>query len=323
MKISIALATYNGEAFLEELLNSILNQIRIPDEVVISDDNSNDNTIKILDEFKKRAPFEVKLLKNSGKGFNTNFENALRNTTGDIIFICDQDDVWLKEKIEKVIKTFDANPEIYLIIHNLEFCDSELNPIGQTKIERFKNYKHQYNGYVTGMATAVRKDFLHTCFPVPNSINYDSWLHMCAVALEKKKIINDVLALYRRHDTNETKDSWINTPYRLKRHHIILSSLIFIKSINNNDLKNELLNSQQLLKYLQNIKESNSLPINNIDKIILFQKNRLEYQKYRYSILQKNRIIRIQKCIFLYLRGGYSQYSGLRSMLKDIIINVR
>lgn len=319
MKISIAIATYNGEVYLNEQLNSILKQTIIPDEVVISDDNSNDNTLHILNNFKNNAPFEVRILQNKKRGFNTNFENALINTTGDIIFICDQDDVWLEHKIEKIVDQFNLYPELYLVIHDLEFCDSNLNPIGQTKIERFKNQKYLLNDYVTGMATAVRRVFLETCFPFPDSINYDSWIHICATIIERKKVIRDILALYRRHNENATKDSWINTPYKLKKKQVFFSTF---KPIYIDDLMKRLLISKNLLEYLFTLKDKNDLAISNIDDIIFKHKQRIEGDTYRCNILKKDRFNRTIKAIYFYFKRGYNQYSGWKSLLLDVFAKV-
>ena len=101
MKISIALATYNGEAFLQDQLQSFEMQTRLPDEIIISDDNSTDKTLKILQNFKLETSIIVKIVNNNlGQGAVRNFNNALTHTSGDIILLSDQDDIWLPNKIE-------------------------------------------------------------------------------------------------------------------------------------------------------------------------------------------------------------------------------
>lgn len=102
-KVSIAMATYNGGKYLREQLDSLYSQTRIPDEVVVCDDNSTDNTVEILEEYKQRKGLRY-YVNNSALGVNKNFEKAIRLCTGDYIAICDQDDVWMPQKIEISLK---------------------------------------------------------------------------------------------------------------------------------------------------------------------------------------------------------------------------
>src|ERR1700751_1590888 len=95
MRVSIALAVYNGERFIAEQLESLANQTRLPDELIVSDDASTDQTVELIREFAARASFPVRLLLNDENvGCTRNFDRALRECNGDIIFLCDHDDVW-------------------------------------------------------------------------------------------------------------------------------------------------------------------------------------------------------------------------------------
>ena len=95
MRISIAMTTYNGSKYLNDQLKSFSQQDQAPDELIVCDDGSSDNTIKILEKFSLNAPFDVKIYQNeSNLGFTKNFENALSKCTGDLIFLSDQDDIW-------------------------------------------------------------------------------------------------------------------------------------------------------------------------------------------------------------------------------------
>ncbi|MAO65714.1 MAG: hypothetical protein CL666_12025 [Balneola sp.] len=318
MKISVVMATYNGDRYLSEQLDSILIQTQKPDELVISDDYSTDKTNEILKEFKKAAPFEVRLIQNKGSGFNDNFENALSNCSGDLIFICDQDDIWFDNKIETVYKRFEANPRCQLLIHDLEFCDSNMNKIGQTKIERIESYNDSLQGYVTGMATAVRSKFLKTCLPIPNGLNYDSWIHACANFIEVREILEVVLAYYRRHEKNATKDSLVNTPHKTKYLDFLISKVT-------TDPKKGIYNDKNLSMHLVDYIERNKkiiITINNDINIELILSKLREGIKIinKRILLQNKRIFKRTSLAFkLYLGGGYSRYSGFKSMLKDII----
>lgn len=109
-KISIAIATYNGEKYLSELLDSILAQTVLPDEIIVSDDCSKDNTIRILKDYSKKLPIRV-FSNEINLGVNKNFENAVKKCSGDYILICDQDDVWLTNNIEEKIRILKKLPK--------------------------------------------------------------------------------------------------------------------------------------------------------------------------------------------------------------------
>jgi glycosyltransferase involved in cell wall biosynthesis len=315
MKVSVALTTYNGELYLDEQLTSILNQTILPDEVIISDDNSTDRTDEIISLFKEKAPFNVIVLKNNNRGFNSNFQNALMRASGDIIFIADQDDVWFKNKIEKIILYFNSHPEIYLVIHDIEFCNSELIPIGETKIERYILNKQSVFEYVTGMATVVRKDFLTSCFPFPDHTNYDTWIHACANILNVKGIFYEVLALYRRHLENATKESIINLPYKSNKYKR------FKDKINNRSktgLANLLKINNSLLMYIDSIKSNLFLSHKYTNKLKEEIQIKSDILDYRIKLLDQSALKRCQMSILFYKNGGYKHFAGIKSMIKDI-----
>ena len=124
MKCSICLATYNGEKYIQELLNSILCQIDINDEIIVSDDYSTDNTLTIIRSFND---FRIKIFMNQGKrGVVNNFGNALKYASGDYIFLCDQDDVWFSNKKNICISYLD---DADLIVTDCSVTDKDLNII--------------------------------------------------------------------------------------------------------------------------------------------------------------------------------------------------
>ena len=99
--ISVCIATYNGEKYIKEQLESILSQLETSDEVIVSDDNSTDNTLKIIQSFCDKR---IKIYTNKGlKGYSSNFENALAKANGEYILLSDQDDVWLPNKVDTII----------------------------------------------------------------------------------------------------------------------------------------------------------------------------------------------------------------------------
>ncbi len=129
-KISIALATYNGATYLQALLDSLAQQTYPPYELVVSDDNSSDDTLAIVERFAAQAPFEVKIVPNAKQlGIIENFATAFANTRGELIAYCDQDDIWAPEKLATCVRHF-ADPGVKLVMHRSEVVDGDLTPLG-------------------------------------------------------------------------------------------------------------------------------------------------------------------------------------------------
>src|SRR6185503_21242379 len=133
MNLSIALGTYNGAVHLKEQLQSYATQTRTPDELVISDDQSTDDTTRLIEEFAAAAGFPVRLSVNeSNLGIAKNFEKAISLCRGDVILLSDQDDVWHSDKLESVERIFEAKPQLSLVFSNAELVDEKLASAGET-----------------------------------------------------------------------------------------------------------------------------------------------------------------------------------------------
>ena len=208
MKISVAMAAYNGEGYILEQLSSILNQLGEGDEVIVSVDPSEDNTlnvIKALSELDSR----VKPLEGEGKGLVRNFENAIEHCTGDIIFLSDQDDYWLEDKVQTVMRCF-TEQQADLVLHNCTVTDSFLKPIAGS--EDFFALRGSQKGYwknliknsYMGCCMAFRKELVREFMPFPQEIPmHDKWIGLIAqrcsavIVFEQKPLL-----LYRRHGGN-------------------------------------------------------------------------------------------------------------------------
>ena len=124
MKISVALCTHNGEKYILPQLESIAKQTILPDEIVICDDRSTDDTVQLIESYVAFAPFKICLYKNeTNLGSTKNFEKALLLCGGEIIFFCDQDDSWLPKKVESVIKYFENNNRKKVVFTNAFIVD--------------------------------------------------------------------------------------------------------------------------------------------------------------------------------------------------------
>jgi glycosyltransferase involved in cell wall biosynthesis len=132
-RISIAMTTYNSERFIAEQLESFVRQERLPDELVVSDDASTDRTVEIVRRFAARAPFPVRLsINDCNLGITRNFERAITECTGDIIFSSDSDDYWYPQKIRLMEKALDETPQAGLAVCNADLVNERLEPLGLT-----------------------------------------------------------------------------------------------------------------------------------------------------------------------------------------------
>lgn len=208
MKISIALATYNGANYLEQQLASFVAQSRRPDELVITDDCSTDNTLEIIRRFAAEAPFPVVWAKNEANlGYGANFNAALMKTTGEFVFLSDQDDVWFPEKISRMVSIAEQDPSALVLINNAMLTDKSLHETGLTALNQIRSSGFGDGYFVMGCCAAVRREWLNVCLPVPVGRTHDSWIVGIAGEIGRKRIVPDVLQYYRRHDRNESR--WI------------------------------------------------------------------------------------------------------------------
>lgn len=167
-KISVAMAVYNGEKYIEKQLISILNQTRLPDEVIICDDGSKDRTVDIIENFIDiHSLSNWKLYSNkSNVGFSKNFYNSIKKTTGDIIFLCDQDDIWHEDKIKKMEKIFVANKKIKALVSSFDLINE--NGMGiNIKLSNKKSNNNIIKYKVKSKLEKISKDtiFLYNISP--------------------------------------------------------------------------------------------------------------------------------------------------------------
>lgn len=316
------MATFNGARYLHEQLVSFVSQTRLPDEIVVSDDCSTDGTLSILKDFANSAPCSVQILANSENvGYTRNFERALGACRGDFVFLSDQDDVWYPRKIETMIASMMEWPDACLAIHDLRFCDSELRPTGDTKLGRIRWIADPQHRYVTGMATVVRQSFLECALPIPSApgITHDRWLHECASALCGKRIIEEVLADYRRHDANATAGTTINSPASLSRGLTLLEKLKSPRS--SVETRARLL--AQVASWLETAQSCAVAA--EIAPPLDFHELQSEYRSHarlaerRVDVLCLPRYRRVIPIAKLWLSGGYVAFNGIRSAVLDLV----
>lgn len=208
--ISIAMATYNGGRFLPEQLRSLAQQALRPNELVVTDDGSTDGTPDLIEAFGASAPFLVRVHRNSERlGVLRNFEKALSLCSGDIIFLSDQDDVWLPDKIKTVVAEFEAHPEALVILNDKIITDENLVPSGSTMLTNIRGFGSPDGNFVAGCCAAFRRQWLDFTLPIPEGPPaHDSWLLGLAHRLGKVRIIEQPLQYYRRHAKNASQNSY-------------------------------------------------------------------------------------------------------------------
>jgi glycosyltransferase involved in cell wall biosynthesis len=208
MKVSVAMATYNGEKYLKQQIDSILFQLSSEDELIISDDHSSDQTLVIIEKYMKEDP-RVKLFMNEESGVTSNFENAIKRTKNDIIFLSDQDDVWKPEKVETVKSYYEKNPGVQMIMSDITVVDNELKPT----IDSFYEFRGSRSGVIKniiknsyiGCAMSFRKELKPRILPIPRNVPmHDMWIGLVADMNKAALLIPEKLIYYRRHDATVT-----------------------------------------------------------------------------------------------------------------------
>lgn len=317
MTISIALATYNGAAHLKDQLDSYIGQEKLPDEVVICDDGSKDGTFLILEEFKRLAPFQVRIIKNENNlGFTKNFEKAISNCSGDLIFLSDQDDVWFPGKIRNVEKVFMENPDKWLLVHDGELVDENMVSYGATKHGQVVAGYGSDDHLCTGALTAFRKELIQYAFPIPNGIvGHDGWLHNIAKNLDKRMVLKKNLQHIRRHSQNTSV--WVASSVNpINRFTVARNQFASTPS---NSYEDRLINNSCLTERLQ---YARSIERDEITaKAIRDNLNRLS-EEYS-AIISRSRLIQLgfvdrkATALKMMIAGEYAYFNGVKSFLRD------
>ncbi|MDY5957273.1 MAG: glycosyltransferase family 2 protein [Frisingicoccus sp.] len=208
--VSVAMAAYNGEHYIEAQIQSILSQLRPEDELVISLDPSSDRTEEIIRSFAGKDR-RVRLIRGLGEGLISNFENAIRHCKKDILFLSDQDDVWKEGKVDSVLECF-RDPSVSVVMHDAQIVDEEgvcIEPSFMKKRGCRKGVLQNLikNSYI-GCCMAFRKEMRKFVLPFPKDLPmHDQWIGLVGEITGKTKILEKPLICYRRHGHNASADS--------------------------------------------------------------------------------------------------------------------
>lgn len=230
MKVSVCLATYNGEKYIKEQLESILMQLDECDEIIVSDDNSSDNTMSVIEKFNDSR---IKIVCNQlGKGVVKNFENAISYSTGDIVFFCDQDDIWRSDKVNRILDVFKNNDKVTCILSNARIIDGEGKDQGRNFFS--KPPKLDFcsvflkNSFLGCTMAFQRKSF--SIIPFSKKLPMHDWyIGLRHIIKGKVYFIDDNLIYYRRHGNNVTSGKRSSLYQIIKWRVLLLKELVKIK----------------------------------------------------------------------------------------------
>lgn len=297
LSVSIVLTTYNGSKYIRELLESLLKQSRKADEVLIYDDCSTDNTVEIVDSFIDEFSLEKEwhlVVNEKNKGWKKNFKNAILNVQADVVFPCDQDDVWIPQKIEKMMKYMEKNDSCLLLASDYLLLHED----GVKNFERIKKQKYQniekvefdehfaIGGIRPGCCMAMKMNFVkkvsaHWLDWYP----HDSFLWTEAVINEGCYLIHEDLITFRRH---------VNSASVKIRH----TSRAHLEAMNR---------TRNIIEYYHNC--------DNIKKRIF--KEYLEFAELRENLLVQKKLINFFK-LFKY----HKYYRSIKQEIGDLYLTI-
>ena len=319
MKCSIALATFNGEKYIREQLESFAAQSVLPSELIICDDGSTDGTVDIVSRFKKIAPFKVHFIQNEKNiGHVQNFAKAMSICRGDIVFLADQDDKWFSNKIDSVMRVFRKNPNLWIVVHDGELTDWQLSSTGQTKMSQIRKGYGTAENISTGALSAIRRDLMRYCLPIPAGITaHDSWCHQVASLLRGRRLVlEQTLQYIRRHESNTS--SWIvNTDKALNRFSVIHAESKLAPA---DDYTDRLLLNDGLADVIDQMLDD----LTDLADLREIQRAKARLKRERKAIYSRQYLIglgplrRKLYANYLLISGQYKHFNGLFSFIRDI-----
>jgi glycosyltransferase involved in cell wall biosynthesis len=321
-RISVALCTYNGARFLAHQLDSIMAQTRHPDELVACDDGSTDETLAILEQFRKRASFPVRIVSNDVRlGSTKNFEQAIRLCAGELIATCDQDDFWLPEKLAISEAAFASDPSRGLVFANADVVDADLRSIGhqvwdsihfghlaRRRVRRGHAFEVLLRQWmVTGATMMFRADYRPFVLPIPDIWVHDGWIAFIIGALAPVGMVERSTMKYRQHAAQQIGGKRLNWKEFYERAREVGPSEFRLAC------ERFLLARQRLQDFASRVRDPRFFPM--VDR-------KVEHQKRRLAISESpSRWQRVIWTLSELVQGGYCHYSpSCAYFLKDMIL---
>lgn len=255
MKISVVISSYNGEEYIKEELESIKNQTVSPDEVLIFDDGSSDKTVLLAQQYILSNNLESwKVINNKeNKGWKRNFMEGIKKASGDIVFVADQDDIWMPDRIKHMSEVMREKTDILLLACKYQnFSENWKDEV--KKIRNKKNTpeliqvdkkNHFFAMDYPGCTYCIRKDFFDQIYAEWNpKFAHDAFLWRYALAKDGAYVLNEILHLWRKHSQStyaviETKSKNYKFRYdALELYDLFLDTFLYSEKIDDNQKKN-------------------------------------------------------------------------------------
>ena len=327
MKISIAMCTYNGAAFLPAQLQSIMAQTRPPDEIVICDDGSTDNTRALLEQFKEQSSIPITLHFNEQNlGSVKNFEQAITLCTGDVIALSDQDDVWRTDKLHMFETILNKSPSAGMVFSDAAIVDEDLKPLNRRMWDEVGFDARKRNlvrtgralevlitGWtVTGATMAFRSRFVKLSLPIPDGIGmiHDGWIALTVAAVADVVALDDPLIQYRQHAQQQ-----IGAPTRKETNPDLRGMQAIETAFRRRN------SSTDLHKILETLEARLSAQANDFDtrKALSFVSEYAFHLNVRANLPQR-RLHRVPSILRELLSLRYHEYAnGFKSAAKDLV----
>lgn len=320
MSVSVALATYNGSPYLAHQLISILNQTRLPDQVIVCDDASTDETLQIIQWFEKTAPFDVKVQINAENlGVGPTFNEALSKCTGTFIFLADQDDFWFPNKIERCLSWFVRNREKKVVIHDSLIVDTDLRFQGTTNLQNVRRLRGSDRHFVTGSTTVFDRSLLSLLLPVPTRLMpHDAWVHLLGQTARVRGVLESPLQYRRRHQEATAKASLCSSAFPPQRSSYLASRLHRSPEATM-DALNRRREALAVLRSRLSHDGRRVLGLYSWLEATGVLDDWIEQLDERKSILRASRLVRLHRVSKLFIGGGYGPFHGVMTAGSDLM----
>ncbi len=202
--ISVCIATYNGGKYIRQQLESVLSQLDSEDEIIISDDASTDDTLLQIEALSSSL---IRVYRHTNRlGYTRNFERALTYAKGDVIFLCDQDDIWLPNKVKMCMNELN-NADLVVTNALMQFEDGQI--LSETFFDKRKSYKSVIGNYIKfsylGCCMCFKRAVLQKALPFPRNSSmctHDNWIYLVGATFFRAVSVSEPCIIYRRHTSN-------------------------------------------------------------------------------------------------------------------------
>lgn len=317
-EISIVLCSYNGANYIREQLESIFRQSVLPDELIVCDDNSSDSTLSVVATCAAVSPFPIRIIRNSATlGYQRNFMKGAAAATGRIVFFCDQDDIWLPNKIESVRRILESN-DVNAVSHDFSLTDSGGNIIHQSYYRYLVNAGHAVEVSIQGCALAYRREIIDK-YGWPRSImGHDLWICLLSSMEKTRRIHPRALILHRIHNNN-VKGLWKKDSLALRYLRRLWNWISLPKSEFERLIAR--FGDENVVTTLASVVEDHKreLPSQTVKSIVTTLQSRRNVLKFRSDPRYGSIVFRLFRGSALLIGNHYQVAGGFLGYVKDLV----